>query len=74
MSNIIPSHRAGKQRNIGTKATNRQKKTLAPSAKGIPTKAGKLYRPAMQTSTWTSFSKATISLSTSLTQTCFVKG
>lgn len=60
MANIISSHHAGKQRNIGTKATNRQKKILAPSAKGIPTKAEKLYRPAMQSSTWNSFRKATI--------------
>lgn len=50
MTNFIPPHHARKQRNIGTKVTNRQKKILAPSAKGIPTKAGKLYRPAMQTS------------------------
>jgi hypothetical protein len=47
MANIIPSHRAEKQRNIGTEATNGQKKILAPSAKVIPTKARKLYRPAI---------------------------
>lgn len=60
MANIIPLQHAGKQRNIGTEATNRQKKILAPSAKGIATKAGELYRPAMQSSTWNSFRKTTI--------------
>lgn len=60
MANIIPSHRAGEQRNNGVKATNRQKKILAPSAKGVPTKAEELYRPAMQTSTWNSLRKATL--------------
>lgn len=75
MVNIIPSHRAGKQRNIGTKATNRQKKILAPSAKGIPTKAGKLYRPAMQYSTWGSFRKCyRLAICKPDANTHFVKG
>lgn len=59
MADIIPLQHAGKQRNIGTEATNRQKKILAPSAKGIATKA-ELYRPAMQSSTWNSFRKTTV--------------
>lgn len=60
MADIIPSHHAEKQRNIGTEATNRQKKILASSAKGIPTKARELYRPAMKTSIWDPFRNATI--------------
>lgn len=77
MANIIPSHRAGEQRNIGTRATNRQKKILAPSAEGIPTKAGKLYRPATQASTWNLVRKATgysLAIYKPDTNTCFAKG
>jgi len=51
------------------------KKILAPSAKGIPTKAGKLYRPAMQASTWNLTEKSySLAVYKPDTNTCTVKG
>lgn len=49
MVQVIPSHHAEKQRNIGTEATNGQKKILALSAEVSPTNIRNPHRPALQT-------------------------
>lgn len=48
MVKIIPSHHAEKQRDIGTEATNGQKRILAPSAEVSPSNIRKPHRPALQ--------------------------